>query len=119
MTPVDLIWRPSREHSITRLRYICLGLEATSLNGTSVCQRPFESGKPTAETVIRPQIQHHFAQGGKEGIAVQPTKGERLKPKIRDVMGRVLGGNQASYGCGLLYPEKSQGETKVRAPQAP
>ena len=50
-------------------------------------------------------------------MAVQPTGEKRLQPKIRDSMRRGLDGNQASYGPGLLYPEKSQGETKIRAPR--
>ena len=53
----------------------------------------------------------------KRGMAVQPTEEKRPRPKIRDSMGRALDGNQASYGRGLLYPEKSQGETKFRGPR--
>ena len=50
-------------------------------------------------------------------MAVQHTEKKRLRPKIRDSMGRALDDNQASYGRGLLYPEKSQGETKICAPR--
>ena len=76
------------------------------------------SGKPTTETFIRPQVPHQFVQKGGEGMAVQPTEEKKPKPKIRDSMGRTLDGNQASYRRGLLYPEKSQGETKICAPRA-
>ena len=54
---------------------------------------------------------------GKESMAIQPTEEKRPKPKIRDSIGRALAGNQASYGRRLLYSEKSQGETKIRAPR--
>ena len=53
----------------------------------------------------------------KRSMAVQPTEKKRPRRKIRDSMGRALDGNQASYGRRLLYPEKSQGETKFRGPR--
>ena len=49
-------------------------------------------------------------------MGVQPTEKKRPKPKIRDFIGKALDGNQASYGRGLLYQEKCQGETKICAP---
>ena len=55
-----------------------------------------------------------YREGRRYGCTTHKKK--RPKPKIRDSMGRTLDGNQASYRCGLLYPEKSQGETKIRAP---